>query len=68
MLVLSRKVGQEIRISDTISISVVRIRGNRVQLGIQAPEGITVYRTEIIPAAPDDAEQAEPAEVAALVP
>jgi len=48
MLVLSRKIGQEIRIGDTVSVSVVRVRGNRVQLGIQAPEGIAVYRTEII--------------------
>ncbi len=68
MLVLSRKAGQEIRIGESVSVSVVRIRGNRVQLGIEAPDGITVYRTEIMPAASNEVEQPQFAEVAPLAP
>ena len=38
MLVLSRKVGEEIVINGEIRVSVVRVRGNRVQIGIHAPD------------------------------
>lgn len=48
MLVLSRKLNQSIRIGDTISISVVRIKGNVIQLGIKAPKDVHVVRSELI--------------------
>jgi len=47
MLVLSRKVNEEILIGDNIKITVVRIAGNRIRLGIAAPSDITVRRAEI---------------------
>jgi carbon storage regulator len=47
MLVLSRKVGEAIMVSDTIRITVVEIRGNKVRLGIVAPAGVIVDRQEI---------------------
>lgn len=47
MLVLSRKVGQRIVIGNNITITVVRLGGNRVHLGVEAPEELPVYRTEI---------------------
>ncbi len=47
MLVLSRKTGQRIQIGDNISITVVRIRGERVQLGFNAPQQVTVRRMEV---------------------
>lgn len=47
MLVLSRKVGEEIIIADRIRVKVVGIQGNRVKLGIVAPEDVAIHRQEI---------------------
>ena len=47
MLVLSRKHGDSIVIGDCISITVTRVTGGRVRLGITAPKHITVYRGEV---------------------
>jgi len=49
MLVLSRKVGQELTIGDNIRITVHRICGNRVTLGIAAPQATRVLRGELQP-------------------
>ncbi len=48
MLVLSRKLNQSIHIGPNISISIVRVKGNVVQLGIDAPKEIHVLRSELI--------------------
>jgi carbon storage regulator len=47
MLVLSRRLGEEIIINDNIRVKVVAIQGNRVKLGFVAPEEVTVHREEI---------------------
>lgn len=47
MLVLSRKVGEEIWIGDEIRVKVVRVHGSRVAIGIEAPEEIKVIRSEL---------------------
>lgn len=47
MLVLSRKVGQEIRIGDNVTIVVNKVSGNRVSIGIVAPMEVPVVRGEI---------------------
>ena len=47
MLVLSRKVGERIWIGDEISITVVRITGGGVRLGIEAPTEMPVVREEL---------------------
>jgi carbon storage regulator len=47
MLVLSRRVGEEIVIDGTIRIRVVAVQGNRVRLGITAPADIPVHREEV---------------------
>jgi carbon storage regulator len=47
MLVLSRKVGQHIVIGDDIRITVLRVNGDEVRLGIAAPESVIVRREEI---------------------
>jgi len=47
MLVLSRKKNESIRIGNGITISVVEIRGNRVQLAIDAPREVPVHRGEV---------------------
>jgi len=48
MLVLSRKLGQMTHIGDKIVVKIVRIRGSRVILGIDAPIEIQVVRGETI--------------------
>lgn len=50
MLVLSRFVGQVITIGDSIRITVVEIRGDKVRLGVDAPRDIAVNREEILTA------------------
>ncbi len=47
MLVLSRKANQRLVLSEHIEVIVLRIRGNRVTLGFQAPHGVTIRRAEI---------------------
>ncbi len=47
MLVLSRKQNQEIIIGDNIKITVVKIKGNTVRLGIEAPREVNVLRGEL---------------------
>ncbi|MFM7074241.1 MAG: carbon storage regulator [Planctomycetota bacterium] len=51
MLVLSRKVGEKIVIGDNITITLVRMAGNRVSIGVEAPDQVRVIRGEILPEA-----------------
>jgi carbon storage regulator len=47
MLVLSRKKGESIVISDSIVVTVVDLRNGKVRLGIEAPKEVPVYRKEL---------------------
>ncbi len=47
MLVLSRKQSQRIRLGDSIVITVVRVAGDKVRLGIDAPRDMLVLRDEL---------------------
>ena len=47
MLVLSRKVGEQLVIDGNITVEVVRIRGNRITLGIVAPSDVKILRGEL---------------------
>ena len=47
MLTLSRKPGQTIDIEGGISIHVVKIRGSRVQIAIEAPKELIITRREV---------------------
>ena len=48
MLVLSRKTDQEIVIANDIVLTVVAVKGNRVSLGIKAPDSIRIQRSELL--------------------
>ena len=48
MLVLSRKVSERIQIGPDIAITIVRIHGDSVRIGIDAPKSINVDREEIL--------------------
>ena len=58
MLVLSRKAGERIWIGDDISVTVVRISGGGVRIGIEAPKELPVVREEL-KLAMDNKESAE---------
>lgn len=47
MLVLSRSRDQSIMINDNIEIVVVDVRGDKVRIGINAPENVEVHRREV---------------------
>ena len=48
MLVLSRKLGEKIYISDNICITVVDIDRGKIRLGIEAPREIPIFRQELL--------------------
>lgn len=50
MLVLSRKLDQEIMIGDDVVIKVVDIQGDKVRLGFEAPRHIQIHRKEVFDA------------------
>jgi carbon storage regulator len=47
MLVLSRRKSEKIKLGDSIEITIVRVSGNKVRLGIQAPSDVAVLREEL---------------------
>ncbi len=47
MLVLSRKETETIKIGDDIEITLVRVSGDRVRVGIQAPNDMVILRGEL---------------------
>ncbi|MFG0287747.1 MAG: carbon storage regulator [Rhodopirellula sp. JB044] len=49
MLVLSRKEGEKLVIGDNVVITVNRIAGNRVAIGIEAPREVSIVRGELAP-------------------
>ncbi|MEM9368019.1 MAG: carbon storage regulator [Planctomycetota bacterium] len=49
MLVLTRKPDEKILIGDDIQITIVKVRGNQVRIGINAPDEVRVMRGELEP-------------------
>ncbi|QEF97563.1 hypothetical protein Mal15_16040 [Stieleria maiorica] len=47
MLVLSRKADQQIKIGDDITLTIVRVEGNRVRIGVSAPRDVRILRGEL---------------------
>jgi len=48
MLVLSRKVGEEIVIADNIRVRVLSLQGNQIRLGLIAPREVPIQREELL--------------------
>lgn len=53
MLVLSRRESERIRLGDSIVVTVIRVAGDRVRLGIEAPSNVLVLRDELEPHRPE---------------
>lgn len=47
MLILTRRVGENLRIGDNTTVAVLGVNGNQVKIGIEAPKGLSVHREEI---------------------
>ena len=47
MLILTRRIGETLRIGADVQVTVLAHRGNQVKLGIHAPKSVTVHRAEI---------------------
>lgn len=67
MLVLTQKADDTILIGDNITVTILRVRGQAVQVGIEAPRDIRVLRSSLVESAPprerNDASGRMPAEV-----
>jgi carbon storage regulator len=64
MLVLSRKESQRLRLGDSIVVTIVRVSGDKVRLGIEAPPDVLVLRDELEPHRPSDREEEKVKKVA----
>jgi carbon storage regulator len=47
MLILTRKVGEALKVGEKITVTVMGIKGNQVRIGISAPKDVEVHREEI---------------------
>ena len=61
MLILTRKVGEVIRIGDTVTIRVLEVRGSQVRLGVEAPADVRIFREEVYRAMQDEQAGTAPA-------
>ena len=47
MLILTRRIGESIRIGDDVCVTVLEVKGQQVRLGIAAPTSVRVHREEV---------------------
>jgi carbon storage regulator len=64
MLILTRKVGEMIRIGDAVTIRVLEVRGSQVRIGVEAPADVRIFREEVYRAMQDEQAGTEPASMA----
>ncbi|MGE3806427.1 MAG: carbon storage regulator [Gemmataceae bacterium] len=60
MLVLTRKLGEKIRIGQDICITVVDVERGKIRLGIEAPREVPIYRQELLMVKPTGTETHTP--------
>jgi carbon storage regulator len=48
MLILTRRVGESLKVGEDVTVTVLGIKGNQVRVGIAAPKTVAVHREEIV--------------------
>lgn len=69
MLILTRRVGETLMIGDSVTVTVLGVKGNQVRIGITAPKDVAVHREEIFQRVgknPSQSESDKPTEESAL--
>jgi len=62
MLILTRRVGETLIIGDSVTITVLGVKGNQVRLGVNAPKDVSVHREEIYQRIQREGDEEGPAE------
>ena len=47
MLILTRRIGETLKIGDNVDVTILSVRGNQIRIGINAPRDVAVHREEI---------------------
>jgi carbon storage regulator len=47
MLILTRRVGESLKVGEEITVTVLGVKGNQVRIGVDAPRDVSVHREEI---------------------
>lgn len=47
MLILTRRIGETLKIGDEIDVTILGVKGNQVRIGVNAPSQVAVHREEI---------------------
>ena len=66
MLVLTRKLGEVIRVGDSVTVRILEVKGNQVRLGVEAPAEVRIYREEVYRAIRKENEEARVREAGSL--
>jgi carbon storage regulator len=48
MLILTRRIGETLRIGDEVSVTILALKGNQIRVGIDAPKHVAVHRDEVV--------------------
>jgi carbon storage regulator len=61
MLILTRRIGETLKIGDTIDVTILGVKGNQVRIGVNAPKNVPVHREEVYSRIKEEQIQADPA-------
>ena len=57
MLILTRRIGETLKIDDAIDVTILGVKGNQARIGINAPKNVPVHREEIYSRIKDEQKQ-----------
>lgn len=59
MLILTRRIGETLKIGDNVDVTILSVRGNQIRIGINAPRDVAVHREEIYTRIKEEEKQKE---------